>query len=50
MKYIITAPQHIDADIVLPASKSISNRALVISALAGGNKLPQTSQIATTHA
>ena len=41
MKYIITAPQHIDADIVLPASKSISNRALVISALAGGNKLPQ---------
>ena len=41
MKYIITAPQHIDADIVLPALKSISNRALVISALAGGNKLPQ---------
>ena len=41
MKYIITAPQHIDADIVLPASKSISNRALVISALAGGNQLPQ---------
>lgn len=41
MKYIITAPQHIDADIVLPASKSISNRALVISALAGGNNLPQ---------
>lgn len=40
MKYIITPPQKIDADIVLPASKSISNRALVISALAGGNKLP----------
>lgn len=41
MKYTIKAPQTIDADIVLPASKSISNRALVISALAGGNIVPQ---------
>lgn len=34
MRYKITAPNKIDAKITLPASKSISNRALVISAMA----------------
>lgn len=34
MKYIVTAPNNLDAEIKLPASKSISNRALVISAIA----------------
>ena len=40
MRYRITAPRHIDTYIKLPASKSISNRALVISALAGAKKMP----------
>lgn len=35
MRYTITAPDLIDTTVTLPASKSISNRALVISALAG---------------
>lgn len=34
--YEITAPKNIDADIVLPASKSISNRALIVHALNHG--------------
>lgn len=34
MKYIVTAPDTINTEIQLPASKSISNRALVISAIA----------------
>lgn len=39
MKYIVTAPNSINTEIKLPASKSISNRALVISAIAcHGNK------------
>ena len=41
MKYIITAPNKIETHINLPASKSISNRALVISAMAGGKILPE---------
>lgn len=40
MKYILKAPQTIHATINLPASKSISNRALVIHALAGGADTP----------
>lgn len=40
MHYIIKAPSHIDSRITLPASKSISNRALIIQALAGGQLLP----------
>ena len=40
MKYTITAPDKIQAKIELPSSKSISNRALVMSVLAGGNILP----------
>lgn len=36
MRIEVTAPAHVGGKIVLPSSKSISNRALVISALAGG--------------
>ena len=36
MRIEVTAPAHVGGRIVLPSSKSISNRALVISALAGG--------------
>lgn len=41
MTYKITAPQHIDTTIELPASKSISNRALILHALSGGKSLPK---------
>ena len=41
MTYKITAPSHIDTTINLPASKSISNRALILHALSGGKELPQ---------
>ena len=40
MQYIITAPTVLDCNVKRPASKSISNRALIMSALAGGQKLP----------
>ena len=40
MKFIIKAPSQLNASINLPASKSISNRALVISAMAGSNIQP----------
>ena len=40
MQYNISAPYQIDTTIALPASKSISNRALIIHALAGGDILP----------
>ncbi|MDR0892386.1 MAG: 3-phosphoshikimate 1-carboxyvinyltransferase [Mediterranea sp.] len=36
MRYSLTAPSAIKADILLPASKSISNRVLIINALATG--------------
>ncbi len=39
--YHITAPEHLRADIQLPASKSISNRALIICALSGSCQLPE---------
>lgn len=39
--YTINAPQQIDATIELPASKSISNRALIIYALSHGGILPK---------
>lgn len=39
--YEIKAPQTLDADIMLPASKSISNRALIIHALAGSDTMPR---------
>ncbi len=38
--YRITAPQNLQSTITLPASKSISNRALIIQALAGGHIMP----------
>ena len=41
MQYIIQAPEHLEATIKLPASKSISNRALIINALAGMTIVPQ---------
>lgn len=37
MHYRLTAPSEVKATIQLPASKSISNRALIIHALSGGN-------------
>ncbi|AVM57361.1 3-phosphoshikimate 1-carboxyvinyltransferase [Bacteroides heparinolyticus] len=40
MRYIVSAPAALDADIQLPASKSISNRALILHALAHGNITP----------
>ena len=41
MQYTIKAPAKLDIKISLPASKSVSNRALIIYALSGGYKLPQ---------
>jgi len=40
IQYKITAPQKLNATVSLPASKSVSNRALIIYALSGGNLLP----------
>ena len=40
-QYRLTAPQRLDATVELPASKSISNRALIIYALSGGTHLPE---------
>ena len=41
MQYIITCPKPIDTSIMLPASKSISNRALIIQALTKGGMMPE---------
>ena len=41
MQYTIKAPAKLSANIQLPASKSISNRALVLHALGQGTTLPQ---------
>lgn len=41
MQYILHAPQGVNKEIMLPASKSISNRALVINALAGNDTHPE---------
>lgn len=40
MRYILNAPDKIDVAVRLPASKSISNRALVMNALAGSKVMP----------
>ncbi|MBR4387848.1 MAG: 3-phosphoshikimate 1-carboxyvinyltransferase [Prevotella sp.] len=40
MTYQLWTPEHIDTTINLPASKSISNRALIIHALSGSTTLP----------
>ena len=41
MTYRITAPQQLETEINLPASKSISNRALIIYALSGRKTMPE---------
>lgn len=41
MQYIISCPEYVDARITLPASKSISNRALIIHALTKGGIMPE---------
>ena len=40
-KYRLNAPERLNQTIQLPASKSISNRALIIYALSGGRNLPE---------
>ena len=40
-QYKLTAPGRLDMTVDLPASKSISNRALIIHALSGGSTLPE---------
>lgn len=40
-RYAITAPTTLNATVKLPASKSISNRALIICALSGGICMPE---------
>ncbi len=40
-QYRLRAPERLNATIDLPASKSISNRALIIYALSGGSQMPQ---------
>lgn len=40
-QYKLTAPKRLNNTICLPASKSISNRALIIHALSGGKQLPE---------
>ncbi len=40
MQYTVSAPVQLCAGVALPASKSISNRALVLHALAGGAHMP----------
>lgn len=39
--YTITSPQRLDVTVKLPASKSISNRALIIHALSGNSEMPR---------
>ena len=41
MRYTIKAPEVLNRTIKLPASKSVSNRALIIYALSGGTILPE---------
>ena len=41
MQYIVSCPKHIDTSIMLPASKSISNRALIIQALTKRGMMPE---------
>lgn len=45
MRYIIHAPKQISTTIHLPASKSISNRALILHALSGGTQQPQNLSV-----
>ena len=41
MQYIVSAPDYIDLTVALPASKSISNRALAANALSGNATYPE---------
>ena len=41
MQYTLKAPAQLNSTVKLPASKSISNRALIISALSGNIVNPQ---------
>ena len=41
MQYILNAPASLNCGIDLPASKSISNRALIINALSGNKQVPE---------
>lgn len=45
MQYILNAPSQIDTTVKLPASKSISNRALIIHALSKGDIMPQNLSV-----
>lgn len=45
MRYTITAPQRLDAAVKLPASKSISNRALIIYALTEDSVFPENLSV-----
>ena len=45
MQYILNAPATLAANVKLPASKSISNRALIIHALSKGDLLPQNLSV-----
>ena len=45
MQYILKAPASFNATIKLPASKSISNRALIIHALSNSDVLPQNLSV-----
>ncbi len=45
MQYTLKAPQGIQSIIDLPASKSISNRALIINALAGNSQMPENLSV-----
>ena len=40
MQYLLNAPASLYATVQLPASKSISNRALILHALSGGSTRP----------
>lgn len=48
--YEITAPENLEAAINLPASKSISNRALIVHAMCGGQLPENLSDCDDTHA
>lgn len=41
MQYKIAIPEYVNCEVKLPASKSISNRALVINALSGNAQVPE---------
>ena len=45
MQFTLKAPAQLDTTVKLPASKSISNRALIIHALSNGDILPQNLSV-----